>query len=59
MQFDELQTCSRPDQLRRPPCNNLYDVFANIRDDEIEHVKTMHACQDTTIAKDLAARRDK
>jgi len=55
--FDELQTCSRHEEPRRPPCNTLYDVFANIRDDEIEHVKTMHACQDTSIARDLALKR--
>jgi hypothetical protein len=45
-QFDELQTCSGDDApLRRPPCESLLDVFMNIRDDEVEHVKTMHACQ--------------
>ncbi|KAF8064601.1 AOX4 [Scenedesmus sp. PABB004] len=56
--FDELQTCSGPGApLRRPPCNSLLDVFENIRDDEVEHVKTMHACQDTKrIAADLAGR---
>lgn len=61
MQFDELQTCSGPDApLRRPACNNLLDVFNNIRDDEVEHVRTMHACQDTKrIAQDLASRRKK
>ncbi|GJQ15072.1 hypothetical protein GpartN1_g6863.t1 [Galdieria partita] len=42
--FDEFQNHSPG--TRRPPCDNLYDVFCNIRDDEIEHVKTMHACQD-------------
>jgi hypothetical protein len=31
---------------RRPPCNTLYDVFSNIRDDEMEHVSTMKACQE-------------
>lgn len=61
MQFDELQTCSGPEApVRRPTCNSLLDVFINIRDDEVEHVKTMHACQDTKrIAKDLAGRRQK
>lgn len=29
------------DTERRPPCENLYDTFVNIRDDELEHVKTM------------------
>jgi hypothetical protein len=37
------------------PCSTLYDVFVNIRDDEIEHRKTMVACQDGTIALDLGA----
>eukprot|EP00879_Flechtneria_rotunda_P021135 GHRR01022266.1.p1 GENE.GHRR01022266.1~~GHRR01022266.1.p1 ORF type:complete len:381 (+),score=127.88 GHRR01022266.1:464-1606(+) len=57
--FDSLQTCSGPEaELRRPPCNTLLDVFMNIRDDEMEHVKTMHACQDTKkIAQDLIQRR--
>jgi ubiquinol oxidase len=32
-------------EFRRPSVNNLYDVFANIRDDESEHVKTMEALQ--------------
>ena len=42
---------------RSPPprCSNLYDVFVNIRDDELEHVKTMVACQDGTVALDLQA----
>mmetsp|Transcript_46740 Transcript_46740/g.84366 ORF Transcript_46740/g.84366 Transcript_46740/m.84366 type:complete len:467 (-) Transcript_46740:412-1812(-) len=31
---------------RRPPCDNLLDVFTNIRDDEFEHVRTMTACQE-------------
>ena len=29
---------------RRPEINNLYDVFVAIRDDELEHVKTMESC---------------
>lgn len=33
--------------------SNLYDVFINIRDDELEHVKTMAACQDGSVALDL------
>lgn len=55
--FDEMQTCSQPTQPRRPECNNMYDVFVNIRDDEIEHVRTMHACQSPAIARNLAQRR--
>ncbi|NJN30874.1 MAG: plastoquinol terminal oxidase [Synechococcales cyanobacterium RM1_1_8] len=42
--FDEFQTSHNPEQ-RRPEINNLYDVFVAIRDDEMEHVKTMVACQ--------------
>lgn len=45
--FDEFQT-ARPLSSRRPKCENLYDVFVNIHDDEIEHVKTMEACSDYT-----------
>jgi ubiquinol oxidase len=42
--FDEFQS-TRPAKERRPNMDNLYDVFAAIRDDEMEHVKTMVACQ--------------
>lgn len=42
--FDEFQTARIPEE-RRPSVDNLYDVFVNIRDDEMEHVKTMVACQ--------------
>lgn len=42
--FDEFQT-SRTPESRRPKIDNLYDVFSAIRDDELEHVKTMSACQ--------------
>lgn len=39
-----------PTRRRRPVCETLYDTFTNIRDDELEHVKTMAylqgACQD-------------
>mmetsp|Transcript_28736 Transcript_28736/g.82920 ORF Transcript_28736/g.82920 Transcript_28736/m.82920 type:complete len:665 (-) Transcript_28736:658-2652(-) len=42
--FDEFQS-SRPAESRRPNIDNLYDVFVTIRDDELEHVKTMSACQ--------------
>ncbi|KAI8468912.1 MAG: alternative oxidase-domain-containing protein [Monoraphidium minutum] len=55
--FDEMQTCSQREP-RRPVCNTLYDVFVNIRDDEIEHVNTMHACQSPAIAATLAERRN-
>lgn len=55
--FDEFQT-SRTTEPRTPSCNNLYEVFINIRDDEGEHVKTVAACQDMSIAGDIEARRD-
>lgn len=42
--FDEFQTAQHSG-VRRPPVDNLYDVFVAIRDDEKEHVKTMVACQ--------------
>ena len=42
--FDEFQTARVPEE-RRPAVDNPYDVFVNIRDDEMEHVKTMVACQ--------------
>jgi ubiquinol oxidase len=32
-------------QRRRPQIHNLYDVFVAIRDDEMEHVKTMEYFQ--------------
>lgn len=38
--------------------SNLYDVFVNIRDDELEHVMTMTACKNNTIRSDLAEKRD-
>ncbi|GLC63666.1 hypothetical protein PLESTF_000061000 [Pleodorina starrii] len=54
--FDEFQTSTRGQAPpRRPRCESLLDVFTNIRDDELEHVKTMVACQNSTIAKHIAA----
>jgi ubiquinol oxidase len=50
--FDDFQTSEQPEP-RRPNCNNLYDVFVNIRDDELEHVKTMVACEDNSISVDI------
>jgi len=48
--FDEFQTEQKKRATRRrPPVASLYDVFANIRDDEGEHVATMRAVQDDTI----------
>ncbi len=43
--FDDFQV-SRSPGTRRPPCDTLLDVFENICMDELEHVKTMKACQD-------------
>lgn len=43
--FDDFQV-GKEVGTRRPPCDNLYDVFKNICEDEMEHVKTMAACQD-------------
>jgi ubiquinol oxidase len=45
--FDEFQTAHTA-ASRRPVIDNLYDVFVAIRDDEMEHVKTMVACQQPT-----------
>ena len=42
--FDDFQVGRTPGS-RRPPCDNLLDVFQNICEDEAEHVKTMQACQ--------------
>lgn len=44
--FDKFQTSrSGAKSPRRPPCDNMLDVFKNIRDDEHEHFQTMAACQ--------------
>jgi len=42
----EQRTEEMPAQRRRPVCETLYDCFANIRDDEWEHVKTMAYLQE-------------
>ncbi len=40
--FDEMHTSTGDSgSVRRPKCDTLYDVFCNVRDDELEHVKTM------------------
>lgn len=53
--------CALPlPSLTRPPLrSNLYDVFVAIRDDEIEHTKTMHACGEGSILIDLEVRLGK
>ncbi|KAG1670419.1 hypothetical protein FOA52_010154 [Chlamydomonas sp. UWO 241] len=56
--FDQFQSANAT-APRRPECSNLYDVFVNIRDDELEHVKTMDACRTGTIAKAIAAKTPK
>mmetsp|Transcript_43690 Transcript_43690/g.107216 ORF Transcript_43690/g.107216 Transcript_43690/m.107216 type:complete len:418 (-) Transcript_43690:88-1341(-) len=43
--FDEFQTSIDPG-MRRPPVDTLLQVFEAIRDDELQHVDTMIACQD-------------
>nr|ABF85789.1 plastid terminal oxidase [Haematococcus lacustris] len=54
--FDEFQTSNVTP--RNPPLENLYDVFCAIKEDEGEHVKTMHACVDSSLVAGLAARKD-
>lgn len=49
--FDEFKTTNTT--FRRPAIDNLYDVFVAIRDDEMEHVKTMVACQQPLAAQSL------
>jgi hypothetical protein len=34
----------------------MYDVFVNIRDDEVEHVRTMNACNHGTVQLRLEVR---
>ena len=43
--FDDFQVNRTPGS-RRPPCENMLDVFQNICQDEAEHVRTMRACQE-------------
>ncbi|CAB9496459.1 Ubiquinol oxidase [Seminavis robusta] len=53
--YAEFQTSaiSKQQELRRPglQMESLYDVFSAIRDDEGDHVGTMEACLDPTVAK--------
>lgn len=49
--FDAFMTAAV--EPRRPSCNNLYETFVNIRDDEGEHVKTMNACVNAMIESQL------
>ena len=43
--FDEMHT-TVTEERRRPKVDNLYDVFCAIRDDEMEHCKTMAFLQE-------------
>jgi ubiquinol oxidase len=43
MHFD---SAGRGEQARRPKMETLYDAFVAVRDDELEHVKTMAYLQD-------------
>jgi len=52
--FDEFQTnvyeglhkaTNTGGEIRRPKIKNMYDVIENVRNDELEHVKTMSFCQ--------------
>lgn len=50
--FDEFQTNvyeglnkATNEEIRRPKIKNMYDVIENVRNDELEHVKTMSFCQ--------------
>jgi len=54
--FDALVTRAG-EPVRRPVVQTLYDVFACVRDDEGEHIRTMAACRGDTLAAELAALR--
>mmetsp|Transcript_10577 Transcript_10577/g.17501 ORF Transcript_10577/g.17501 Transcript_10577/m.17501 type:complete len:300 (+) Transcript_10577:257-1156(+) len=43
--FDAFQISNTACLPRRPEINNLYDVFCAVREDELEHVKTMEFLQ--------------
>mmetsp|Transcript_28375 Transcript_28375/g.60500 ORF Transcript_28375/g.60500 Transcript_28375/m.60500 type:complete len:471 (-) Transcript_28375:67-1479(-) len=48
-QFDKFHTQLGPElPPRRPPCDNLLDVFRNVRDDEAEHIATIAALEEWT-----------
>lgn len=52
--FDEFQTTHK-EAVRRPNVDTLYDVFVAIRDDEMEHVKTMTACQESSVSQEISS----
>jgi ubiquinol oxidase len=42
-------------KCRKPKCETMYDMFQNIIDDEVEHKKTMQACQNPAdVARQIA-----
>ena len=46
--FDEFHTivyCQDQDARRRSVCDTLHDTFVNVRDEELEHCKTMKYLQ--------------
>jgi ubiquinol oxidase len=43
--YDGLKSSSEQNEIRRPKIKNMYDVIMNVRNDELEHVKTMSFCQ--------------
>ena len=46
-------------KCRAPKCDSLLDTFHNIIDDEIEHKKTMKACQSPEeVARNIAESKD-
>ncbi|GMI21495.1 hypothetical protein TeGR_g12121 [Tetraparma gracilis] len=51
LDFNSFQTCSETIGVRVPKARNLFDVFVNIRDDELDHVNTM-----TTLQRDEPVR---
>lgn len=51
--FDQFQIAWSGQEPRRPSCASLYDVFVNIRNDELEHCHTMEACKDGSIAEQI------
>jgi ubiquinol oxidase len=52
--FDEFQATHSPAE-RRPQIDNLYDVFVAIRNDEMEHIKTMKVCQQSEAEENLSS----
>jgi hypothetical protein len=51
--FDAMHATTKMTEIRRPKRDTLYDVFSNIRDDEMEHVKTMAMLCETELTSSL------